>query len=74
MWPPLITFQGTKQVMQTHINILKHDFKLFLMEENEKVELIFERLTTIMNDIHSHERIILEPNLILNILQSLSKT
>ena len=75
MWEKLqITFEGTKQVRQTRINMLTEEYELFRMEEGENIESMFERLSTITNDLHALGRIIPETDLILKILRSLPKT
>ena len=43
--------KGKKQVRQTRVNILIQYFELFCMEKDEKIKPMFERCTTIMNDL-----------------------
>ena len=75
MWEKLqITFEGTKQVRQTRINMLMEEYELFRMEDGENIESMFERLSTIINDLHALGRIIPETDLILKILRSLPKS
>ena len=75
MWEKLqITFEGTKQVRQTHINMLTEEYELFRMKDGENIESMFEKLSTIIIDLHALGRVIPEIDLILKILRGLPKT
>ncbi|VFQ86002.1 unnamed protein product [Cuscuta campestris] len=54
MWDKLeITYEGTNQVREAKIDFLTHEYELFRMKENEKIDEMFERFSKIVNDLHA---------------------
>ncbi|VFQ69328.1 unnamed protein product [Cuscuta campestris] len=54
MWDKLeITYEGTNQIREAKIDFLTHEYELFLMKENEKIDEMFERFSKIVNDLHA---------------------
>uniref|UniRef100_A0A1U7X9X9 Uncharacterized protein LOC104236639 n=2 Tax=Nicotiana sylvestris TaxID=4096 RepID=A0A1U7X9X9_NICSY len=52
MWDKLeVTYEGTSKVKETHINMLVHDYELFLMKEGESIEEMFVRFSKIISDL-----------------------
>ncbi|VFQ68278.1 unnamed protein product [Cuscuta campestris] len=52
MWTKLeVTYEGTSQVKDAKVDILLHEYKLFSMKENESIDSIFERFSTIINNL-----------------------
>ncbi|XP_070022348.1 uncharacterized protein [Nicotiana sylvestris] len=46
-----VIYEGTSKVKETHINMLVHDYELFLMKEGESIEEIFARFSKIISDL-----------------------
>ncbi|VFQ65571.1 unnamed protein product, partial [Cuscuta campestris] len=54
MWDKLeITYEGTDKVREAKIDFLTHEYELFRMKENEKIDEMFERFSKIVNDLHA---------------------
>ena len=54
MWRKLeLTYEGTSQVKQSKIDQLIHEYELFHMKEDEKVEEMFERFSKFINNLGS---------------------
>ncbi|CAL1387968.1 unnamed protein product [Linum trigynum] len=54
IWDKLqVTYEGTSQVKTSWINSLKHQFKLFKMEEGESIRIMYERFTNIGNSLEN---------------------
>ncbi|XP_075083513.1 uncharacterized protein LOC142167252 [Nicotiana tabacum] len=52
MWDKLkVTYEGTSKVKETRINLLVHDYELFLMKEGESIEEMFARFSKIIGDL-----------------------
>ena len=52
MWDELeITYEGTRQIRQIKANMLTHEYELFHMKEDEKIDEMFERLSFIVNNL-----------------------
>ncbi|VFQ89733.1 unnamed protein product [Cuscuta campestris] len=50
MWEKLeVTYEGTAQVREAKIDHLTHEYELFSMKENEKIEEMFERMPRCKN-------------------------
>ncbi|VFQ98024.1 unnamed protein product [Cuscuta campestris] len=53
MWEKLeVTYEGTAQVREAKIDHLTHEYELFSMKENEKIEEMFERFSKIINPLN----------------------
>ncbi|GAV57372.1 UBN2 domain-containing protein, partial [Cephalotus follicularis] len=63
MWDLLeITYEGTNQVKESKINMLVHEYELFMMHNDECISGMFTHFTTIINSLknlgksyHNHE-------------------
>ncbi|VFQ81461.1 unnamed protein product [Cuscuta campestris] len=52
MWNKLeVTYEGTSQVKNSKINLLTHEYELFMMMENETIDGMFERFSTIVSNL-----------------------
>ena len=72
MWDKLqVTYKGTNYVKETRINTLVYEYKIFRMEEDEKIQPMFQKL--IMNDLHNLGRIIPNVEFVMKILRTLPK-
>ncbi|VFQ85691.1 unnamed protein product [Cuscuta campestris] len=73
MWDKLeITYEGTDQVREPKIDFLTHEYELFRMKENEKIDEIFERFSEIVNDLHALKKTYTDKELVRKILRSLT--
>ncbi|VFQ98606.1 unnamed protein product [Cuscuta campestris] len=73
MWEKLeITCKGTTQVREAKIDQLTHEYELFLMKENEKVEEMFKRFSNIINPLNLLGKVYTNRELVRKVLRSLS--
>ncbi|VFQ79600.1 unnamed protein product [Cuscuta campestris] len=73
MWDKLeITYEGTNQVREAKIDFLTHEYELFRMKENEKIDEMFERFSKIINDLHALKKTYTDKELVRKILRSLT--
>ncbi|VFQ88263.1 unnamed protein product [Cuscuta campestris] len=73
MWDKLeITYEGTDQVREAKIDFLTHEYELFHMKENEKIDNMFERFSKIVNDLHALKKTYTDNELVRKILRSLT--
>ncbi|VFQ66028.1 unnamed protein product [Cuscuta campestris] len=73
MWDKLeITYEGTDQVREAKIDFLTHEYELFRMKENEKIDEMFERFSKIVNDLHALKKTYTDKELVRKILRSLT--
>ncbi|VFR03160.1 unnamed protein product [Cuscuta campestris] len=73
MWEKLeITYEGTTQVREAKIDQLTHEYELFSMKENEKVEEMFERFSNIINPLNLLGKVYTDRELVRKVLRSLS--
>ncbi|VFQ63968.1 unnamed protein product, partial [Cuscuta campestris] len=73
MWDKLeITYEGTDQVREAKIDFLTHEYELFHMKENEKIDDMFERFSKIVNDLHALKKTYTDKELVRKILRSLT--
>ncbi|VFQ60914.1 unnamed protein product [Cuscuta campestris] len=73
MWDKLeITYEGTNQVREAKIDFLTHEYELFRMKENEKIDEMFERFSKIVNDLHALKKTYTDKELVRKILRSLT--
>ncbi|VFQ70837.1 unnamed protein product [Cuscuta campestris] len=73
MWDKLeITYEGTNQVREAKIDFLTHEYELFRMKENEKIDEMFERFSKIVNDLHALKKTYTDKELVRRILRSLT--
>ncbi|VFQ73420.1 unnamed protein product [Cuscuta campestris] len=73
MWEKLeITYEGTPQVREAKIDQLTHEYELFSMKENEKVEEMFERFSNIINPLNLLGKVYTDQELVRKVLRSLS--
>ncbi|KAF7833110.1 DUF4219 domain-containing protein/UBN2 domain-containing protein [Senna tora] len=58
MWDKLeVTHEGTScKVKETKINMLVHDYELFMMKEDESIDDMFDRFSKIVGDLKALER------------------
>ncbi|VFQ70216.1 unnamed protein product [Cuscuta campestris] len=65
MWDKLeITYEGTDQVREAKIDFLTHEYELFRMKENEKIDEMFERISKIVNDLHALKKTYMDKELV----------
>ncbi|VFQ71581.1 unnamed protein product, partial [Cuscuta campestris] len=73
MWEKLeVTYEGTAQVREAKIDHLTHEYELFSMKENEKIEEMFERFSNIINPLNLLEKTYTDRELVRKVLRSLS--
>ncbi|VFQ89822.1 unnamed protein product, partial [Cuscuta campestris] len=73
MWDKLeITYEGTDQVREAKIDFLTHEYELFRMKENEKIDEMFERFSKIVNDLHALKKTYTDKEFVRKILRSLT--
>ncbi|VFQ85705.1 unnamed protein product [Cuscuta campestris] len=73
MWDKLeITYEGTDQVREAKIDFLTHEYELFRMKKNEKIDEMFERFSKIVNDLHALKKTYTDKELVRKILRSLT--
>ncbi|VFQ79952.1 unnamed protein product [Cuscuta campestris] len=73
MWDKLeITYKGTDQVQEAKIDFLTHEYELFRMKENEKIDEMFKRFSKIVNDLHALKKTYTDKELVRKILRSLT--
>ncbi|VFQ83106.1 unnamed protein product [Cuscuta campestris] len=73
MWDKLeITYEGTDQVREAKTDFLTHEYELFRMKENEKIDEMFERFSKIVNDLHALKKTYTDKELVRKILRSLT--
>ncbi|VFQ81008.1 unnamed protein product [Cuscuta campestris] len=73
MWEKLeVTYEGTVQVQEAKIDHLTHEYELFSMKENEKIEEMFERFSNIINTFNLHGKTYTDRELVRKVLRSLS--
>jgi len=73
MWDKLeVTHEGTSQVRQSKIDKLTHEYELFAMKEEEKVDDMFERFSSIINNLDALGKSISEGEIVRKILRSLT--
>ncbi|VFQ67153.1 unnamed protein product [Cuscuta campestris] len=73
MWEKLeVTYEGTVQVWEAKIDHLTHEYELFSMKENEKIEEMFERFSNIINPLNLLRKTYTDRELVRKVLQSLS--
>ncbi|VFQ66065.1 unnamed protein product [Cuscuta campestris] len=73
MWDKLeVTYEGTDQVREAKIDFLTHEYELFRMKENEKIDDMFERFSKIINDLHALKKTYTDKELVRKISRSLT--
>ncbi|VFQ62989.1 unnamed protein product [Cuscuta campestris] len=73
MWEKLeVTYEGTGQVQEAKIDHLTHEYELFSMKENEKIEEMFERFSNIINPLNLLGKTYTDRELVRKVLRSLS--
>ncbi|VFQ69229.1 unnamed protein product [Cuscuta campestris] len=73
MWEKLeVTYEGTAQVREAKIDHLTHEYELFSMKENEKIEEMFERFSNIINPLNLLGKTYTDRELVRKVLRSLS--
>ena len=74
MWDRFqITHEGSKQVRQTKVDMLIHEYELFHMKEDEKIDEMFERLSVIVNNLDVLGKSYMDEELVRKVLRSLTK-
>ncbi|VFQ66906.1 unnamed protein product [Cuscuta campestris] len=73
MWDKLeITYAGTDQVREAKIDFLTHEYELFPMKENEKIDEMFERFSKNINDLIALKKTYTDKELVRKIMRSLT--
>ncbi|VFQ68269.1 unnamed protein product [Cuscuta campestris] len=73
MWEKLeVTYEGIAQVREAKIDYLTHEYELFSMKENEKIEEMFERFSNIINPLNLLGKTYTDRELVRKVLRSLS--
>ncbi|PKU63218.1 hypothetical protein MA16_Dca011190 [Dendrobium catenatum] len=74
IWDKLnITYEGTNEVRNAHINRLVHEYELFHMSPSESISDMYTRFMKIINMLHSLGRIYKNQDLVYKILRCLHK-
>lgn len=74
MWDTLaITYEGSNQVRHNKLNLLRRQYELFIMEENEDMQSMFGCFQTTLNKLQSLGRTYDNYDNIDKILRSLSR-
>ena len=74
MWDKLeITHEGTRQIRQTKADMLTHEYELFHMKEDEKIDKMFERLSVIINNFDVLRKTLTDEELARKFLRSLTR-
>ena len=68
-----ITHEGTKQVKESRINILVHDYELFSIKDFESIVEMFSRFMVIVNELEALGKTYTEVEKVMKILRSLPK-
>ncbi|GAV79677.1 zf-CCHC domain-containing protein/UBN2 domain-containing protein [Cephalotus follicularis] len=75
MWDLLeVTYEGTNQVKESKISMLVHEYELFLMHDNESINDMFTRFTTIINSLKNLGKSYSNQELVRKILRCLPKS
>ncbi|VFQ77300.1 unnamed protein product [Cuscuta campestris] len=73
MWNKLeVTYEGTSQVKDSKIDLLTHEYELFMMMENETIDGMFERFSTIVSNLDTLGKHYEDHVLVRKILRSLT--
>ncbi|VFQ68815.1 unnamed protein product, partial [Cuscuta campestris] len=73
MWNKLeVTYEGTSQVKDSKIDLLTHEYEVFMMMENETIDGMFERFSTIISNLDTHGKHYEDHVLVRKILRSLT--
>ncbi|VFQ98497.1 unnamed protein product [Cuscuta campestris] len=67
------TYEGTTQVRKAKINHLTHEYELFSMKENEKIEEMFERFSNIINPLNLLGKTYTDRELVRKVVEERSK-
>ncbi|XP_016200248.1 uncharacterized protein LOC107641266 [Arachis ipaensis] len=74
IWEKLqVTHEGTKQVKETRIDMLRKEYELFTMKDGESIDEIFERFLIIINSLDTMGLTHTEQTLVRKVLRSLTK-
>ena len=68
-----VTHEGTNQVKKSKINMLVHKYKLFKMEHDESITVMFTRFMDIINGLKSLGKSYSNSDLVRKILKSLPR-
>ncbi|VFQ99283.1 unnamed protein product [Cuscuta campestris] len=73
MWNKLeVTYEGTSQVKDSKIDLLTHEYEVFMMMENETIDGMFERFSTIISNLDTLGKHYEDHVLVRKILRSLT--
>ncbi|VFQ64297.1 unnamed protein product, partial [Cuscuta campestris] len=73
MWNKLeVTYEGTSQVKDSKFDLLTHEYELFMMMENETIDGMFERFSTIVSNLDTLGKHYEDHVLVRKILRSLT--
>ncbi|VFQ74600.1 unnamed protein product [Cuscuta campestris] len=73
MWNKLeVTYEGTSKVKDSKIDLLTHEYELFMMMENETIDGMFERFSTIISNLDTLGKHYEDHVLVQKILRSLT--
>ncbi|KAJ8768804.1 hypothetical protein K2173_023708 [Erythroxylum novogranatense] len=74
MWERLrITHEGTNQVRETKINMLLHDYEMFVMKDGESISTMLDRFAEIINGLGNLGKHMTDSEKVKKILRSLPK-
>lgn len=75
IWDKLeIIHEGTKQVRETRINMLVHNYELFRMKENKNISEMYARFTTLVNDLTALGKMYTMKEKVMKILRCLPRS
>ncbi|GMI70664.1 hypothetical protein HRI_000735700 [Hibiscus trionum] len=75
VWDKLeVTYEGTNEVNETKIGLLNLKYENFKMEPDEDVTNMFDRFSTITNELKGYGEIISEDKLVRKLLYSLPES
>ena len=74
IWEKLqVTHEGTKQVKETRIDMLRKEYEMFSMKDRESIDEAFERFSIIINNLDAMGTNYAEQTLVRKLLRSLTK-
>ncbi len=74
IWEKLqVTHEGTKQVKETRIDMLRKEYEMFSMKDGESIDEAFERFSIIINNLDAMGTNYAEQTLVRKLLRSLTK-
>ncbi|GAV72618.1 UBN2 domain-containing protein, partial [Cephalotus follicularis] len=68
-----VTYEGTNQVKEDRVSMLVHEYKMFIMHENEDIKTMFTGFTNITNALQALDKVYTNSKMIRKILRCLSR-